>query len=69
MQVIALHPLTWLTRTLLHDLDEDDSALEARVTAVFIDDVPKLKPYIVIETPPEVGWPEPQVTFNIDGAS
>ena len=28
MQVIALHPLTWLTRTLLHDLDEDDSALE-----------------------------------------
>jgi hypothetical protein len=53
MHVILVVPLT---RTLLQDFDVD-RLLDARETTVFVDEVPKLRPVMVIETPPAVGLP------------
>jgi hypothetical protein len=54
--------------TPMHDLDED-RITDVKETAVWDDDVPKLEPTIVIETPPDVGLPDPVVTLDIDGLS
>ncbi len=45
-----------LTLTLLQNFDVD-RILDARETTVFVDEVPKLRPMMVIETVPAVGLP------------
>lgn len=61
--------LNCCTLTPLQDLDKEDNIFDAKETTVLDDDVPKLNPCIVIETPPEVGLPDPDVTLAINGES
>ena len=63
MHVIWVVPLTL---KLLQDFDVD-RIFDTRETTVFDEEVPKLLPVMVIETPPDVGLPLACVTFIIEG--
>jgi hypothetical protein len=63
MHVIWVVPLTL---KLLQDFDVD-RLFDARETTVFDEEVPKLLPVMVIETPPDVGLPLAAATLAIEG--
>ena len=65
MHVIWVVPLT---PKLLQDFNVD-RLFDTRETTVFDEDVPKLLPVMVIETPPDVGLPLAAATVAINGTS
>jgi len=63
MHVIWVVPLTL---KLLQGFDVD-KIFDVRETTVFDEEVPKLLPVMVIETPPDVGLPLAAATLAIEG--